>query len=61
MHWCYVSACSRTMRIARVAVMLAQCSRSRVRCEWPRHVRFGWRLSWGSLWFLLPLNVLKAI
>ena len=39
MHGCYVSARNRDARIARVAVMLAQCSRSRVRCEWPRHVR----------------------
>ena len=61
MHGCYVVLANGRCDIARVAVMLAQCSRSRVRCEWPRHVRFGWRLSWGSLWFLLPLNVLKAI
>ena len=61
MHWCYVSARNRRCGLARVAVMLAQCSRSRVRCEQRRHVRGdGVSTTWSQL-ILLPLNVLRTI
>ena len=52
MHWCYVSARNRTRCVARVAVMLAQCSRSAYAASGcGTCAETLARLSWPSLMF----------
>ena len=55
-----LSVLATRMRLARVAVMLAQCGRSRVRCDWPRHVRGGWRPLISTLFFGAASGIIKA-